>query len=279
MRTMTKCLAVSLLLACGGALADGAGTLYHNGKVTALEHAYAWPGPDPFDKTRQITTVVFADRPIDAAALRDERDRGHALETMLRGATRVDLNIEADGSVQNVNLRLGDTFGSQSGSGWYTLDLKRNDAQRIEGSFRSNNESDKQDGSYYDLRFALDLPGPADPGVALPAGGGDLGKAYLAHLAALRKGDVDALVGTMTRERAAELQAHRNDADFKMMFGFIQSQALRAPKYVAGHVKGDSATLDYQGKDADGKAVVSTVSMRSEDGAWKVEKESTQAGG
>ena len=34
----------------------------------ALVSAYAFRGPDPFDKTREITTLVFADKPIDAAA-------------------------------------------------------------------------------------------------------------------------------------------------------------------------------------------------------------------
>jgi hypothetical protein len=219
---------------------------------------------------------VFADKAIDAGALKDANDRDGAIDEQLRGATRVDLNLEADGSVQNVNLSMDGYSGSQSGSGWYTLSLKRNDDKRVEGSFRSNDEEDKKSGRYYDLAFALDLPGAPDLGAALPANGGEQGKAYLAYLAVLKKGDVDALAKSMTKTRADELLAHRDDKDFKMMFGFIQGQALRDPKYVKGNAKGDRATLEYTGKDADGNAVASTVSMLREGGAWKIEKESSK---
>lgn len=276
MNTILRLLPLGLALASGLALADGSGTLYNDGKAIALKHAYAYRMPDPFEKDKQITRIVFADKPIDAAALADASDRDSAIDDQLREATRVDLNLEADGSVQNVNTHIGYSSGSQSGSGWYTLSLKHNDDKRVEGSFRSNDEADKKSGKYYDLAFALDLPGAPDLGAALPANGGEQGKAYLAYLAALKKGDIDAMAKSMTKARADELLAHRDDKDFKMMFGFIQGQALREPKYVKGHAKGDRATLEYTGKDADGNAVTSTVSMLREGGAWKLEKEASK---
>ncbi|MGN6519165.1 MAG: hypothetical protein ACTHK2_07055 [Dokdonella sp.] len=276
MNTILRLLPAGLAFASGLAFADGSCTLYNDGKAIALKHAYAYRMPDPFDKGKQITRIVFADRPIDAAALADASDRDSAIDDQLHEATRVDLNLEADGSVQNVNTHIGYSSGSQSGSGWYTVSLKRNDDKRVEGSFRSNDEEDKKSGRYYDLAFALDLPGAPDLGPALPANGGEQGKAYLAYLASLRKGDIDAMAKAMTKTRADELLAHRNDADFKMMFGFIQGQALRDPKYVRGNAKGDRAKLEYTGKDADGNAVTSTVSMLREGGAWKLEKESSK---
>lgn len=274
-RLSQRLLCVGLTIASASALADGSGTLYNDGKAIALKGAYAFRMPDPFDKGHQITRIVFAEKPIDAAALKDANDRDSALDELLRGATRVELNIGADGSVQNVNTRVGDTSGSQSGIGWYTLSLPRNDDKRVEGTFRSNDEGDKQSGRYYDLAFALDLPGAPDLGAALPANGGEQGKAYVAYLAALKKGDIDALAKFMSKERAAELLAHRNDKDFKMMFGFIQGQALRDAKYVKGNAKGDGATLEYTGKDGDGNATTSTVTMVREAGAWKIAKESS----
>ncbi|KAB2899249.1 MAG: hypothetical protein F9K31_08100 [Dokdonella sp.] len=275
MKRIHPLLPLLLALAPGMVLAAGSGTVYHDGHATALAHAYAYRTPDPFDKDKQITRIVFTDRAIDAAAVRDAANRDDAIDEQLHGATRVDLNLEADGSVQNINTRIGDSSGSQSGSGWYTLTLKRNDDKRVEGSFHSNDESEKKSGRYYDLTFALDLPAAPDLGAALPADGGAQGKAYLAHLAALRKGDIDALAATMTKARAEQLLSHRNDPDFKMMFEFIQGQALREPKYVKGNSKGDRATLEYRGKDGDGNEVKSTVSMLREGGAWKLEKEST----
>ncbi|MEO5559778.1 MAG: hypothetical protein ABIO49_08160 [Dokdonella sp.] len=270
-----RCLPLGLALVSGFALADGSGTLYNEGKAITLKSAYAYRMPDPFEKSKQITRVVFADKVIDADALKDASDRDDAIDAQLRGATRVDLNLDADGSVQNVNIRTDGSSGSQSGSGWYTLTLKHNDEKRIEGSFHTNDEADKKSGHYYDLTFALDLPAAPTPGAALPANGGDAGKAYIAYLAALKKGDIDLLAKSMSRTRSAELLVHRSEPNFKMMFGFIQSQALRGPKYVKGESKGDSATLEYDGKDGEGNEVSSIVSMLREGGAWKVEKEAS----
>jgi hypothetical protein len=277
MKVGLRILPLALALASGLASADGSGTLYQEGKQTALISAYAFRAPDPFDKSKEITTVVFADKPIDAAAVNAAADRGEAVTDQLRqkDATRVELNLESDGSVENVNINSPGSSGSQSGSGWYTIKLVHNDAKRLEGTFRSNDEKDKKDGRFYDLKFALNLAGPPDLGAALPAEGGDPGKAYRAYLAALKKGDIDALAKTMTSERSAELLAHRNDADFKMMFAFIQGSALRDAKYVKGFSKGDTATLELTGKDGDGNATTSIATMQREGGTWRLAKEAT----
>ena len=276
MKVSARCLLLALALVPGLALAGGSGTLYQEGKQIALPSAYAYRGPDPFDKAKTITTVVFADKPIDAAAANAAADRGEAVSDQMRqkDATRVELNLEDDGSVQNVNINAPGSSGSQSGSGWYTLKLVKNDAKRVEGTFRSNDEADKKEGRFFDLKFALDIAGPPDLGAALPADGGDPGKAYRAYLAALKKGDIDALAKTMTNERSAELIAHRNDADFKMMFAFIQSSALQNPKFVKGNSKGDSATLELGGKDGDGNNATSIATMQKEGGTWRMAKES-----
>ena len=260
----------------GVAHADGSGTLYQDGKPLALVSAYAYRGPDPFEKTKEITTIVFSDRKIDAAAANAAANRGEAVEDQLRrdNATRVELNLENDGTLQNVNIVSGGSSGSQSGSGWYTMKLAKNDAKRIEGTFRTNDEADKKTGRFYDLRFALDIPGPPDLGAALPPGGGEPAKAYMAYLAALKKGDLDALSKTMTKERSAEILAHRSDPDFKMMFAFIQQSAMRDPKVTKGFSKGDSATLELAGKDGDGNAATSTATLMKEGGSWRLAKES-----
>jgi hypothetical protein len=265
-----------LAFACGVAHADGSGTLYQDGKPLALVSAYAYRGPDPFEKTKEITTIVFSDKKIDAAAANAAANRGEAVDDQLRhdNATRVELNLEGDGTLQNVNIIAGGSSGSQSGSGWYTMKLVKNDAKRVEGTFRTNDEADKKTGRFYDLKFALDIAGAPDLGAALPPGGGEPAKAYMAYLAALKKGDIDALAKTMTKERSAEILAHRNDADFKAMFGFIQSSAIRDPKITKGFSKGDSATLELSGKDGDGNLATSTATMVKEGGSWRLAKES-----
>jgi hypothetical protein len=276
MKSSLGCSLSILALAGGLAHADGSGTLYQEGKATALVGAYAFKAPDPFDKTKEITTVVFADKPIDIASVNAAADRGEALADQLRAkdALRLELNIEGDGSLENVNIVSAGSSGSQSGSGWYTMTLAKHDAKRIEGTFRSNDEADKKSGRYYDLQFALDLAGPPDLGAALPSGGGEPAKAYMAYLAALKKGDVDALAKTMTHERSAEILAHRSDPDFKTMLGFVQESAIRDPKFTKGFSKGDAATLELAGKDGAGNAATSTATMQKEGGSWRLAKES-----
>lgn len=258
------------------AAASGSGTLYVDGKPIVLSSAYAFRGPDPFDKAVQITTIVFSDKAIDATAINEASDRGDALSDQLRAknATRVELNLTPAGEVQNVNIVAEGSSGSQSGSGWYTLKLVRNDDKRVEGSFRTNDEADKKEGRYYDLAFALDLPAAPAPGTPLPADGGEPAKAYRAYLAAMEKGDIDALLKTMSRERAEQIAAHRNDPEFKQMFAFIQSERLRNPKIGKGSVKGDRATLDVSGTNSDGHASTGTITLLKEGGAWKLDKES-----
>jgi hypothetical protein len=273
MRHALRCLPLGFALASGLVFADGSGTFYNEGKPIVLKSAYAYRMSDPFDKGKSITRVVFADKAIDTAALKEANDRDDAIDAQLRGSTRVDLNLDADGHVQNVNTRVGDTAGSQSGSGWYTLTLKHNDDKRVEGSFRTNDEADKKSGHYYDLDFALDLPAAPAPGTPLPAGGGEPAKAYHAYLAAMDKGDIDTLLKTMSHERAEQIAAHRNDPDFKKMFAFIQDDRLRAPKIGKGSTKGDLATFEVSGKNGDGQASTGTVTMVREGGAWKLSRE------
>jgi hypothetical protein len=119
MKTTIRCVLCLLAGISSAAFADGSGTLFQDGKQIALTSAYAFRGPDPFEKTQQITTIVFADKPIDAASADTANDRAEAIDDQLRrsGATRVDLNLESDGSVQNVDAQAPGSSSSQSGSG------------------------------------------------------------------------------------------------------------------------------------------------------------------
>jgi hypothetical protein len=275
MTRISRCFAIGFLLVSTLAAAAGSGTLYIDGAQHTLASTYAFRAPDPFDDKAQITTVVFSDKPIDVAAIDAAADRGEALADQLRAkhALRVELNLQPDGKVQDVDINADGSSGSQSGSGWYTLKLLRNDAARVEGSFRSNDEADKKNGHYFDLAFALDLALPPSPGAPLPADGGEPARAYRAYLAAMDKGDIDALLKTMSHERAAQIAVHRDEPEFKTMFAFIRTQRLRDPKLGKGSVKGDRATLEVSGKDGDGNASTGSVTLLRQDGAWRLDKE------
>jgi hypothetical protein len=112
-----------------------------------------------------------------------------------------------------------------------------------------------------------------DAGTPLPADGGDAGKSYLAYSTALRKGDVDAIARTMEKERAEAMLAHRKDPDFKQMLGFLQMSAPKEIQIKGGSVKGGHATLDVQGKDADGNEIKGKVRMLKDGNDWRIGEE------
>ncbi|MGA9335542.1 MAG: hypothetical protein WBV39_14780 [Rudaea sp.] len=98
---------------------------------------------------------------------------------------------------------------------------------------------------------------------------------YRSYEVAMSKGDIDAMEATMTKARAAELQAQRDSPQFQMMFGFIRGNALHDTKVEKVDTHGNDATLSVSGKDSAGNPSTSSVHMLKEGGHWRIEKEST----
>jgi hypothetical protein len=120
---------------------------------------------------------------------------------------------------------------------------------------------------------AVKAPKPEAPpklkGTALPAGGGDIGKAYLAFSNNVAKGDMNAVRSGVSAERAKEM----NTPDFKEMFPLMQAMEPKSIKVTGGAVDGDNATLTATGT-SDGDKATGTITMVREGGKWKVAKES-----
>lgn len=273
MKIKSYWVAMVLFASCSYCHATGSGTWYHEGKAVVLPNVYAFRMPSPYEDGKQITRIVFTSQVIDAGKIAAATDREAAVRGMLAGSDYLDLNLSITGEFAEIGEHEGYNRASVSGSGWFTLKLAHNDDKRIEGTFRTNDASKKKTGEFFDLAFAVNLPGqPAATAATLPSDGGAPGKVYLAYLAAVTKGDLDAMQATMTPARAQELASMRDSTQFKMMFGLIQSRALREPKFVTSHDDGSDATLEYSGKDASGNAVSSKVAMKLEGGAWKIDK-------
>ena len=270
------CALLCVLGGSGVAYADSSGTLVVKDQATVFEYAYAYRHADDFDKTKQVTTVMFSDKSIDAAKINAATDRWGELRSQLRAlqANRIEMNIKPDGDLQTIDTMVDGSLGQRNGSGWYKIDLKQNDDKRIEGTFRSTDEKDKKEGlGYLDLKFALNLPPPPYLGTLLPADGGEPGKVYRAYSAALGNGDVEAMTKLMPKERADEILAHRKDANFQPIMKFMQGSAIKDPKFDKSYVNGDKATLSASGKNQSGADTDTTVSMVKEGGAWRVANE------
>jgi hypothetical protein len=117
-------------------------------------------------------------------------------------------------------------------------------------------------------------PRPADPtvdaknGKALPAGGGDPGKAYMALNKAMLTGDV------ATLKKLAPPGQMPPDDQLKQMLPMMKEMAAKNVKIVSGFVSGDSATLNVVGDSMGETGKKGTIQMTQAGGVWRLVKES-----
>ncbi len=127
-------------------------------------------------------------------------------------------------------------------------------------------------GATFDVTF--DVPvAPADYGSALPAGGGDPGKAYGTFHQAVAEGNAAALKPLLGEERQGFLQ-DRADA----FLSFLQESDPDSYKITRGFVSGDHALLLVSGDKSPLGKVHSEVHLLREGGHWVVDDEILQLG-
>jgi hypothetical protein len=106
---------------------------------------------------------------------------------------------------------------------------------------------------------------------ALPADGGQPGKAYLEYCKAMKDGKMDALKKLVTSDRAKQM----DDPEFAKMFPMIQSMMAKDIKVTGGTMTSKEANLTAEGKDEmTGAVAKGEIHMVLEDKQWKVEKDS-----
>ena len=115
------------------------------------------------------------------------------------------------------------------------------------------------------LTFADEKP------TALPAGGGDPGKAYVDYCKAMKDGNKDALKKLVSADRAKQMDS----PDFAKMFPMIQSMMAKDIKITGGTMTSKEANLTAEGKDPmTGGVSKGEIHMVLEDKMWRVEKDS-----
>lgn len=129
-------------------------------------------------------------------------------------------------------------------------------------------------------RLALALTCLALPALALaggkpiPAGGGEAGKVFQANVAAMQKGDIDAMLATVSKAQAAKFREQQKDPQFAVMLGMMKAFAPKSVTVTGGQDFGDRAELTLVGVEQSGGKSTGTAKMVKEDGQWKVEKTS-----
>ena len=114
-------------------------------------------------------------------------------------------------------------------------------------------------------------------GTALPAGGGEPGKAYFAMHRATLAGDVNAMLALATKARAEEMRKARNQPEFPQMLGMIKAFEPAQVRILSGRADGNRAELEIDGKTSDGATMTGEVNLIREEGIWRIEKVSTES--
>lgn len=267
---MRKVMAAGMALAvmvgaAPAAFADAKGTVALKRASFTVADAVAY-------KTDDGIEVALLSAPFDRAAAAKDRKIDSFDVLRMSGVTAATLKIDADGRFNCIDFKSAEGGGSSCNSDFTAaLKLTARTAERVAGTFKLNANGEKADVTF-DLKVESVA---ARTGTALPADGGEPGKAALAHFAAIEKNDFKALMATAPPDRRQMMQAAEKSGEGKDLFAMMRAMSPHKVKVTGGTVDGDSALVDFEGV-ADGKPARGQVDVVRVDGKWYVNGISTQ---
>lgn len=245
------------LVSAPALLADAKGQVHIKNAAFTVADAVAYATDDGVE-------VALLEKPFDRkAAAKDSKIDG--FDVMRTGGASVTLKIGRDGSFSCLDWIFQGGGSTCNGDLTKALKLTANTPDHVAGAFKLNANGDTADVSF-DLKVESKVE---RAGTALPAGGGDPGKAALAHFAAIEKNDFAALKATAPPEVRQQMEASEKSGEAKKMFQMMRAMTPTRVRILGGTVDGDSATLDFEGT-AEGKPAKGEVDMVRMGGVWYV---------
>jgi hypothetical protein len=130
-----------------------------------------------------------------------------------------------------------------------------------------------------DLRFDLPILGRDAPlvlpGVALPANGGEPGKALLETLAAMASGNLEKILAVSAPDKRAQFAEAAKNPDFAKQLTMMKAMQPTDVQVLGGKTFEDRAWVEFKAK-REGKPIAGTASMQRIDGKWLMKKLSTR---
>lgn len=256
--------AVVIGLAAPGLRADAKGRVNVKGASFTVVDAVAYKTDDGIEVA--LLPAAFNRK----EAVKDRKI--DSFDVMRMDGGHVTLMVKPDGSFSCINYSTGKGGGSACTGDYETaLKLSARTATRVAGTFRL-----KAGGDTADVTFDLPVESEvARTGTALPADGGEPGRAVMAHFGAIEKNDFKALKATASPERQAMMAEAEKSGEAKEMFKMLRDFSPRKVRVVGGTVDGDSALVDYEGVE-DGKPVKGTADVVRIGGKWYFEGSSSR---
>jgi len=287
---MKRHVAVPLLLFAFASLPARAGgvqgTCSLEGKPIKFVDAYAALAPDPFEKTKKVTTLWFLSVPLPTGALAgrkvDEIDDVLTSHAFDKDSTKMELRLDADNKlVEMLQLYVPPgTSRSMSSNEVGKLTLKAPVGKRTSGRWVLSDDDDLKCDLSFDVAMGITGAAAVPPkpwGAALPAGGGAPGQVYMAMHKATLAGDVDGMLTHATSARAVEMRKARKEPEFAAMLKMIQAFEPKEVHVVSGRADATRAELQIAGRESDGASMTGTVKLVMEGGAWKIESVDTKS--
>lgn len=262
------------------------GQCSYKDETLVMLDGYVALAPDPFEETQKVPMIWFSTAALDHAALAkaksEEIDEAITEQSFAHDSAELKLRLSADGKlVEGLQLYVPPGNNrSLSSNEVGQLQLKAPIVTSANGRFiLTDDESLK-----CDLQFDLPMAGKGPPppiakpwGTALPAGGGEPGKVYLAMHRAVMAGDVDAMLASVIKEKADQMREARSKPDFPQMLAMIKAFEPAQVRIVSGRADGERAELQIDGKESDGASMTGVVKLLREAGKWRIENVSTKS--
>ena len=273
MRQAILALLVAVCGVSGGAAAEpkpaATGKFDSSGVAWDVNDAYAFRGKSTMGRD-DVIVVAITNGGFPREVIDEWFDRRQALETKFRGNNSdivlVFLEFSFQGEYQGLNYYIGPGNGCGWCSGGVASTVKLVDGKLVGGL--------KYEAPDRVFEVTLDVPVASDDhGPALPAGGGEPGKVYLAYHEALKAGDAAALkktLGEFTLKQMAKGEQNNDVAGFLAWLG--GTRYLDTVKVDKGFATADRAVLLVSGSGSVGDRKGQVVLVREKSG-WRVSDE------
>ncbi|MFO1412962.1 MAG: hypothetical protein U1F10_03440 [Burkholderiales bacterium] len=232
--------------------------------------AMAFKGTSLMDKD-PVIVVAIANARVKPAVLADYYDRRLAFDKRIKDEDTgvVYFEFGLDGKYQALSYYFGSGNGCAYCSGGVASTVK------LAGGKLVGNLKSKEANPSFDVNLDVPVTGD-DHGAALPADGGEPGRAYLAYHAALTKRDAKAVRPLLSNESAATFDRAAKDGRTSDYLQFLaEDHPTKGVRVVRGFATADKAVLLITG-DAESFKLKGEVLLAKEGGTWRVVDELTE---
>jgi hypothetical protein len=259
--------------------AEDAGTWFANGKFASgtisfeVSDAYAFRSKSSFGED-QVIQVMVTNSGIREEAIHPWLDRKKVFDKRFQDEETATIYFEFSpkGEYQAISYYLGSGNGCGYCSGGDVKSTVKLVGGKLAGAFSFQGKDRSWD-------ITLDVPvAPDDHGAALPAGGGEPGKAYLAFAAAVKGRDAAALKKLLIARRLAGLEKAEKDGEIQDFLSYLdEGRYADTVKVEKGFATADTAILLVSGDGPIGKRAGQAL-VRKEAAGWRVDDEILESG-